>query len=158
MSFSKALQSLTTDEERARYMRARTEYSKACSMYTRIRMLADHPAASDEDILAHHKAKKAFKIAARHFYAARVEFVEAVRSRQLKIPVLTDKEYLDAYEQLSMKDVMEAERQQSIANDPDVQRLIKELQETERQKQELRDQNDPTFGDFEPLPPTKEGE
>ena len=118
MGFPRALQRMENDPDSPLkvWQQASFEYSKECSLYTKIRLMSEYPNASDEDIVRHAKAHKRYKVACKVYAAARVAFVQATRTLKLAAPQLSDEEYLILYGDTSIRAINEQRKKEEILN------------------------------------------
>lgn len=153
MSFGKAVQ-LVQPEVLAEYVNALRKYKEACSAYTKIRIASDFPDASDVDIVRHHKAKKVFKLECKAYAQARAKYIAIVRAKATQEPSFTDRELYEISEQTDFESTKQRIRREALlaSVDPaDVEKIRTATAQREKAKF-VSTSDDPTFGDFEPLP------
>lgn len=173
MAFGKAVQN-KNQEALLEYQDALAAYSAACREITKIRLLADHPAASDADLARYHRAKQKFKQSCREYNQARTKFMLAMRNMSVKQTELTDQEYISQYEGYNFQNTAREIRQVNALNDIGDEKLeqikaeleafvqipmdqreeaLKKLERGESIKDQFKNSkgNDPTNGDFDPI-------
>ena len=111
MGFSKAIvQGEELEAVLRTFKMARSVYSEECSKLTKLRLLAEHPNASDESVLRYAKARKRHKLVCKEFAIARETFARALKQEREPVMSLSDKEYLALYGTNVAETVKEQER------------------------------------------------
>jgi hypothetical protein len=117
MSLSPATKFSSIDPEVLReFSLASGEYKRACSQYTKIRLATDHPRATDEDIVLHHRAKAEFREACRTYTAARLRYISVVRVTLVEIPRISNQDLALIVGNANSRDVERQMRQSNIAS------------------------------------------
>lgn len=142
-----------------RYQEAKLEYGKACSDIAKLRLLADHPNAFDQDIIRYAKARKVFTEQCRKFQQERAEFFHRMKMLELRATSTSlgsDEDYLNAIEDAPMTQLRDMTKQAVIAEEFSSGKYNDLIEET-KAKMRVKDQvlsdrkEDPTFGDFDPI-------
>lgn len=158
MSFDKAAQKAPT-EIISTYKLAKLAYAEAARKITKLRLLGDHPNATDEQIIAYARGRKEFAAASKLYSAARTEFLHAMKEYQATAKAAhteKDEDVLSDVRDYSMRELSDMQRESDIAEEfasgkyADVVSEVKERLNT--REQFSRSENDPTLGDFDPLP------
>jgi hypothetical protein len=160
----------------AEFKAASMRYSQACKTFTPYRIAADYPLATPDVIVAYHLALKEYKRECKIYQTARDKYVSIIRAQSMKLPEISDSEAGRLEIGLSIKDIKKEEqkysisaRQQAMAyavvtRRPDespqdaADRGLREFDEAQRSEcggswnLGSEEKEDPTLGDFEPLP------
>lgn len=139
MSFPKALQLSENEDALRRWRMAKTEYSQACSTFTKLRLLADHPNATDESIVRYARLRKTHSLVAKKFFEERALFIRTVKGMKKDNFTLSDKEYTDLFEAKSSELDEEISRESELSSAVSaelIEDVIKKIGFDPRQKPE----------------------
>ena len=147
-----------------RYQDAKLAYSRAAKEIARLRIIAEHPQATSEDLIRYMRGKKDFKAVCKAFHIERSLFQRniqlaqgigpsATKEYEQKLQYTPDNDAIESLQDYSYREMQQLKECCNVSEDVKSGKYDELLKQVEalRNGKSSKDANDPTFEDFESL-------
>lgn len=152
---------LLNNEAMQKYKEVNEAYSEASKIFQNIRLLCSHRDATDEEQARLFRATKEYSKASKIFHAGKIEWQRSMRAMRTSQRELPDEDFIEMYEDTSMKAVRDYEKRNAVVNAAGLysEEDIKKMQDSiDEAKKQLSGDKKPAATETEDLAPLIEDE